>query len=122
MALNKVELIGGLTRDIHMTYTKKGTAIVELSLAVNGARYDFEARGQVVTTVYVQVQCFGATAERVAETEIRQGDEVYVLGELDQREVEKRDGTTERKTRVTASVVIPTRIRQQAAVSDGVPF
>ena len=33
--LNKVMLIGNLTRDIEMKYTPKGSAIAELGLAIN---------------------------------------------------------------------------------------
>jgi single-stranded DNA-binding protein len=51
--MNRVELVGGLTRPPDLRFTQGGMGICEASLAVNGARYDSEARSQVVTTVYV---------------------------------------------------------------------
>jgi single stranded DNA-binding protein len=102
--VNRVEIRGGLTRDAEFRYVgHANTPLAEFVVAVNGARYDPERREQVVTTIFVSVQAWSTLAETVMERwALSQGDEVYVVGELDQREVEKRDGTKDRKTRVTA--------------------
>ena len=38
--LNKVMLIGNLTRDPELRYTPKGTAVAELGLAINRVWYN----------------------------------------------------------------------------------
>lgn len=106
-----------MTRDPELRYLDSGMPVIDASLALNGTRYDGQSRQQIVTTTYVSVVAYGWLAEQFAESGAHQGDEVYVLGELDQREVEKRDGTKERKTRVTASLLMLTRHRTSAPAS-----
>lgn len=101
--MNRVEIRGGLTRDPSMKVVGDGLHLLEFTVAVNGTRYDRETRGTVVKTTYVSVQAWGTVADEiVAAYQLTKGDEVYVLGELDQHEIEKSDGTKDRKTRVTA--------------------
>ena len=83
------------------------------TVAVNGARYDAQAKQQVVTTTYVRLVAFGWLAEQLSEMDLKQGEEVLVVGELDNTEREKADGTTERKTSVSVLTLVPTRRRQQ---------
>lgn len=106
MSLNRVELQGGLTRDVEIRSFGWGD-IADLNLAVNGTRWDREKGEQVVTTTFVQVEVFGPMAPRCAN--LNRGDEVYVIGELTQHEREKKDGTKEKKTRVRALQVTLTR-------------
>lgn len=108
--MNRVEIIGGAVRDPSMVIGDHGAAITNVSLAVSGARYDFESKQQIVTTVYVSVVFFGTIAEKVA-AQVAQGDEVWVVGELDQTVIEK-DGKSDRKTKVNGRVFAVTRHRQ----------
>lgn len=112
--MNRWEGIGGLVRDPDYKISQHGTRWLRLSVAVNDAEYDPATRQQVVTTTYVTVLLFGHQAETLVET-LRQGDEVYVLGKLDQTEQEGRDGKVDRKTRVRAHYVLPTRVRDHQA-------
>ena len=119
--MNKVEIAGGLTRDAeYRTVGASQTQLMEMTVAVNGTRFDSEQRQQVVDTVYVAVQVWGYVAQRLTDEHgtLHKGDEVYVVGRLSQQEVEKRDGTKDRKTRVTAMVVSVTRKRH----TDEPPF
>jgi single stranded DNA-binding protein len=112
MSLNRVELVGAVTRDPVLAFSERGTAWMELTLAVNGTRYDGEQ--QQVTTTFVTVSLFGWLAEQVAEEDLGKGEEVYVLGELSQRERQRKDGSKESKTRVEAKLVWPTRRRRSS--------
>lgn len=109
--MNRVEISGGITRDPELRYTPSGAPVLNMSVAVNGARYDGQKREQVVTTEYIAVEIWGSYAEEVAEMAIPKGSEVYVLGELTHTEREKRDGTKESKTRVKAMLVNVVRRR-----------
>lgn len=117
MSLNRVEIVGGLTRDPEYRVSQHGTAWLRFTVAVNDTEYDAATRQQTVTTTFVTVLVFGHQADTLVET-LHQGDEVYVHGKLDQTEVEGKDGgKPERKTRVRAHFVLPTRVRQSAAAS-----
>lgn len=109
MNINKVEIGGGLIRDVEVKFLQSGIAVAEFTIATNGARYDSKERQQIVTTQFTTIEAWGWLAEEVAEMALLKGEEVYVIGELDQRERTKDDGTKERKTKVRASIVKATR-------------
>jgi len=67
----------------------------------------------VVKTTYVALSAFGWMAESLYEQSYVKGEELHIVGELDQYEVEK-DGQKDRKTRVTPLVVTPIRRRSEA--------
>jgi len=118
--MNRVEVSGGVTRDPELRYTDGGAAVMNLQLAVNGARYDSDTRTQVVDTTYVTVELWGSLAEDTAEQELSKGCEVHVLGTLTQQERVKRDGTKESKTRVRGMVVNVVRRRSGTAAKASV--
>jgi single-strand DNA-binding protein len=109
--VNRVEISGGLTRDPEIRYTNGGFPILEFTVAVSGTRYDSGERKQVVTTSYISCTVVGDRAEEFADSHGK-GDEVLVLGELDQRSFEKRDGSKESKTRVSVMSVHTLRSRR----------
>ena len=78
-SVNKVILIGNLTRDPELRYTPKGTAVAELGLACN-RRYkvDNDLREEVT---YVDITFWGAQAETVSKY-LEKGRSVYVEGRL----------------------------------------
>ena len=111
---------GGLTRDAEL---REGRAPFWIAtIAVNGARYDGEQQQQVVTTTFVSLVAFGWLAHQLAQMELRQGEEILVEGELGQREVERKDGTTEKKTRVIVHSVTPVRRKMMAPPPPPEPF
>jgi single-strand DNA-binding protein len=112
--VNRVEIIGGLVREPELRFLPSGAAVCEFTLAVNGTRWDRDAKAQVVSTVFVACNLWEAEAESFADLGLERGDEIYVLGALDQRVIEKKDGSKESKTRVRAQVVHPTRRRSLA--------
>ena len=107
-SMNRVELIGGLTRDPDVTVMQSGVVSWYASIAVNGTRYDKDAGQQIVHTTYVSLSAIGWMAEALVEADYFKGDELWVVGELDQFEIE-RDGKKDRKTRVRPLVVAPVR-------------
>ena len=79
-SLNKVMLIGNVTRDPELRYTPKGTAVVELGLAVN-RRYTADNGEKREEVVFVDVTYWGKTAEVAAEY-LRKGRPVFIEGRL----------------------------------------
>lgn len=78
--LNKVMLIGNLTRDPEIKYTPKGSAIAELGLAIN--RYwTTESGEKKEETTFVNVTLWGRQAE-IAKEYLTKGKPVYIEGRL----------------------------------------
>ena len=78
--LNKVHLIGNLTRDPELRHTPKGTAVAEFGLAINRVWYDDNKQKQEETT-FVDVTLWGRTAE-VAQKYLFKGNPCYIEGRL----------------------------------------
>jgi len=78
--LNKVMLIGNLTRDPELRYTPKGTAVADISLAINRVWNNDQGQRQE-ETVFVDVTLWGRQAE-LAQQYLNKGRGVYIEGRL----------------------------------------
>lgn len=78
--LNKVMLIGNLTRDPEVRFTPKGTAVAELGLAINRVWYNEQNQKQEETT-FVDVTLWGRQAE-IAQQYLTKGSPAYIEGRL----------------------------------------
>ncbi len=78
--VNKVILIGNLTRDPEVRYTPKGTAVTELGLAVN-RNYSTEGGEKREETTFVDITLWGRQAE-LAGQYLNKGRPVYIEGRL----------------------------------------
>lgn len=78
--LNKVMLIGNLTRDPELRHTPKGTAVAELGLAINRVWNNDQGQKQEETT-FVDVTLWGRQAE-LAQQYLNKGRSVYIEGRL----------------------------------------
>ena len=79
-SLNKVMLIGNLTRDPEIRYTPKGTAVAELGLAVN-RRYTAENGEKREEVTFIDVTLWSRLAE-IAGEYLKKGRPVYIEGRL----------------------------------------
>ena len=78
--VNKVMLLGNITRDLEVRYTPKGTAVCDLGMAVNRIRTgDNGERIEEVT--YVDVTLWGRQAE-LAGQYLSKGRSVFIEGRL----------------------------------------
>jgi single-strand DNA-binding protein len=78
--LNKVMLMGNLTRDPEIKYTPKGTAVADLALAVNRV-YSTDQGERREETTFVDVELWGRQAE-IAGEYLKKGRPVYIEGRL----------------------------------------
>ena len=78
--LNKVILIGNLTRDIELRYSPSGTAIAKSGLAVN-RRFKGQNGEQKDETMFIDLTIFGKAAE-VANQYLGKGRKVLAEGRL----------------------------------------
>lgn len=79
-SLNKVMIIGNLTRDPEIKYTPKGTAIADIGLAVN-RNYTTESGEKREETTFIDVTLWGRVAEIVGEY-CKKGRPLFVEGRL----------------------------------------
>jgi single-strand DNA-binding protein len=77
--LNKVMIIGNVTRDPEIKYTPQGRAVTDLSVAVNRTYKVGEEKREEVT--YVEVTLWGRTAETAGEY-CKKGRAVFIEGRL----------------------------------------
>ncbi len=78
--LNKVMLIGNLTRDPELRHTPKGSAVTDLGMAVNRKIADGNG-GWKDETTFVDVTVWGTTAEN-AHKYLSKGRGVFIEGRL----------------------------------------
>ena len=78
--LNKVMLIGNLTRDPELRYTPSGKAVADISLAINRVWVNDQGQKQEDTT-FVDVTLWGRQAE-LAQQYLTKGRGAYVEGRL----------------------------------------
>jgi len=78
--LNKVMLIGNLTRDPEIKYTPKGTAIAAFGLAVN-RNYSTETGEKREEVTFVDLEAYGRVAEIIGEY-CKKGRPLFVEGRL----------------------------------------
>jgi len=77
---NKVILIGNITRDLELKYTPKGTAVLDIGLAVNRT-YGGDSGDRREETTYIDVTFWGRTAEIVSQY-CHKGSPLFIEGRL----------------------------------------
>ncbi len=99
-SLNKVFLIGNLTRAPELRYTPNGTAVLDLRLAVNRA-YTTQSGEKRQETYFLTVVVWGKQAETCGEY-LDKGSPILVEGRLQTREWEGKDGQRRNVVEVVA--------------------
>jgi single-strand DNA-binding protein len=118
--LNRVLLIGNLTRDPDLRYTPKGTAVTEIGLAVNRV-YTGEDGERKEETTFVDVTLWARLAE-IAGQYLKKGRPVFVEGrlQLDTWD-DKQTGQKRSKLRVVAENIQLLGARQEGEVPTSPP-
>jgi single-strand DNA-binding protein len=94
-AVNRVTLIGNLTRDPELRVTPKGTPICQFSLAIN-RQFKMESGESREEVVYVDIEAWGKQGETIAKY-CTKGKLLYVEGRL------KLDEWDDKETKVKRS-------------------
>src|SRR5512141_2978136 len=93
--INRVVLVGNLTRDPELRHTPGGTPVCSLRIAVNSRRKD-ESGNWADKPNYFSVSVWGNQAESCAQY-LSKGRPVGVDGRLEWREWEASDGSGKRQ-------------------------
>jgi single-strand DNA-binding protein len=78
--VNKVILIGNVTRDPEIKFTSKGSAVTDIGLAINRT-YTLDSGEKREETTFVDVELWGRLAE-IAGEYAKKGRPVYIEGRL----------------------------------------
>ena len=91
MVLNKVMLIGNLTRDPEIKYIPSGSAVVNITLAMNRTWKDKTSGEKKEDVCFARVVVWGRRAEVCAEY-LTKGSPVFIEGRLQSRSWEGEGG------------------------------
>jgi len=120
--LNRVLLIGNLTRDPEIRYTPKGTAVADVGLAINRVLNTEEGERREEVT-YVDVVLWARLAE-IADQYLKKGRPVFIEGrlQLDSWD-DKQTGQKRSRLRVVAEnmQLLGSRSESEAAASTTTP-
>lgn len=98
--MNKVLLIGRLTKDPELKYTPgTGTAVTTITLAVE----NYNSKTQEKTADFIPVVLWGKQAENTAQYTLK-GSQVAVSGRISVRTYDAKDGTKRYVTEVVADM------------------
>lgn len=87
--MNKVEIIGRLTKDVELRKTAKGTAVVQLDIAV---KRNFKNSHNEYDTDFFNIDAYGNNAEFISKY-CHKGDMIGIVARLQNANYEK-DGKT----------------------------
>ncbi len=103
-SLNKVFLIGNLTRDPELRSIPSGMQVAEFGLAMN-RQYRSQSGEQQEETTFVDIVVWGRQAEVVSQY-CSKGKQIHVEGRLQYDSWEGKDGQKRSRLRVVADHVI----------------
>jgi single-strand DNA-binding protein len=101
--INRVVLVGNLTKDPELRHTPSGTAVCKLRLAVNTRQKDAQGNWGDKPN-YFDITVWGNQGESCAQY-LSKGRPVGVDGRLDWREWDAQDGTKRQAVEIIADTV-----------------
>ncbi len=102
--VNKVMLLGNLTRDPELRYTPQGMAVCGFALALNHVYTNKQTGQRVEEVTFIDIDAWGRTAELCAEY-LKKGRSAFVEGRLKQDRWDAPDGRKMNKIKVVAERV-----------------
>lgn len=119
-SVNKVILIGNLTRDPEVVSLNSGTDVAKFSLAINDSYK--KADGEMVeNTIYMDCEAWSGLA-KVVSTYVKKGSKVYVEGSLKEDKWTDADSGKQRskfKLRITDLMMLDGRKSDDSGYSGG---
>ncbi len=103
-SLNKVQLIGNLTRDPELRYTPKGTAVATFSLATN-RQWKTEGGEQKEDVEYHRLVVWDKLAE-ICNQFLKKGSKAFFEGRLQTRSWQAQDGAQKQTTEIVVTDMI----------------
>lgn len=96
---NVFSFTGTIGRDAEVRYLPSGQAVLNVTVANN------IGFGDKQQTLWIRVALWGKRAEGSLQNYLKKGQQVFVSGELTQREFQGNDGTMKTSLEVNASIL-----------------
>ncbi|MFA5982996.1 MAG: single-stranded DNA-binding protein [Methylococcaceae bacterium] len=96
---NVFSFTGTVGRDAEVRYLPSGQAVLNVTVANN------IGFGDKQQTLWIRVALWGKRAEGSLQNYLKKGQQVFVSGELTQREFQANDGSTKVSLEVNASIL-----------------
>lgn len=114
-SLNKVMLIGNLTRDVEVRYTPSGTAVATFGLATNRSWSSGDGSDRQEETQFHRIVAWSKLAEICGQL-LFKGRKIFIEGRLQTRKFTGQDGLQREITEVVAEnmMILDTRNRDGA--------
>lgn len=103
---NEVTIVGNVTRDPEIKFTQGGQAVANFGIAYNTRKKTSSGDWEDAAPMFFDITCWGTLAENVGDS-ISKGDRVVVVGRLEQRSWETKEGDKRSKVEVIAEEVSP---------------
>jgi len=94
--LNKVMLMGNLTRDPELRYTANNTAVCKIGLAVNRTWYNKQTNERQEETTFVDCTAFAKVAELINQY-MEKGRPLFIEGRLNLNQWKDQEGNNRSK-------------------------
>lgn len=113
--MNTVQILGNLTRDAEVRYTKSGKAVATFTVAASNTYIDSnnETKEQ---TAFINCVAWGKQGELLQQ--YRKGNRLFVEGRLQTRSYETQDGQKRYVTEVVANFVGTSLTNDDAGTSN----
>lgn len=98
--MNTTQLIGRLTRDVELRHTQSGTAVANITLAINRPKRE----GQEQEADFISIVIWGKQAEN-AQKYLAKGSQIAVEGRIQTRHYDNNEGKRVYVTEVVAHAV-----------------
>jgi len=118
-SLNKVMLIGNLTRDPEMRYTPAGTAVCTFGVATNRS-WTTDSGEKKDEADFHNIVAWNKLAEICAQL-LKKGRKVYVEGRLQTRSWQGTDGTQKQRTEVVINDMVILDKREDTGEAIDIP-
>lgn len=115
-SLNKVMLIGNLTRDPNLRFTPNNTAVASFGLATNRSWTPTDGGEKQERVEYHNIVAWSKLAE-ICQQLLHKGDKIYVEGRLQTREWKTDDNQERRTTEVVIDNMILLRSSSGSSAS-----
>ena len=103
-SLNRVQIIGNLTRDPELRYTPQGVAVCTFGVATN-REWTLESGEKKEEAEFHRVVSWNKLAE-ICNQFLSKGRKVFIEGRLQTRQWEAQDGARRQQTEIVASDMI----------------
>lgn len=115
-SLNRVQLIGNLTRDPELRYTPTGTAVCTFGLATNRS-WTTDTGEKKEDTEFHKIVAWNKLGELCSQL-LSKGRKVFVEGRIAYRKYTKQDGTEQNTTEIVIDDMMVLDSRREGGVEE----